>query len=190
MPGCKARFLVVRQRPGVRPDSFARRRAGQWRFANAGLPDRSMGRLAGSVMLQARGPWCSPPGGGWCASAVAKTCSDCPAWGRQPATMRWLSCLPETVQSAKAPVGRFGWNDMRLFITASTSNGGRGRRPALSLRAHQDQARPLPSPAIGACAVGVAAGRTMRAQRQRGGKGSWSNCSVRWVLAPQSQSGN
>jgi len=102
-----ARFLVVKQRPGVRLGP------GQWRVANVGVPDRSAGMLACAM-----GPMCSPPGGGWCASAVVKR--------RDWRSTEWIAPFPigVTVQRRRAPKGLPGWNGKRLFITASTSNAG------------------------------------------------------------------
>lgn len=78
-------------------------------FANAGLPDRSIGTRGAKPCLSCR----SPPGGGWFASAVRTTRGE----------MR----VPANVQADAAPTGQSGRNGTRLIITASTLSRGGGR---------------------------------------------------------------
>jgi hypothetical protein len=76
--------------------------------------------------------------------------------------------------STKAPVGRFGWNGKRLFITASTSKRGRGGVSAFSfLPAWTKPDRFIPCHwriGRGRCCHGAPVGRGGNAARKAAGR--------------------
>jgi len=93
-------------------------------------------------------PVCSPPGGGWCASAETTLRGDKRASPTLPPA-QWPSGKTPTVQPRKSPVGRFVRLDIRLVISASTSGAGRGHAnpcliPAHSRPDHPANGFPLP----------------------------------------------
>jgi len=148
-----------------------------WRFANAGLPVRSAGT----------GPLCSPPGGGWCASAETTLRGDRRASQALPLSgvMSNIGKPPQIgktpkFQPRRAPVGRFVRLEIRLVISASTFGAGKGHANPCLFPAHSQPVHPangLLSPHL----------------PEQGAICGWFRCGhspVLGLLALQMQSGN